>query len=121
MTFNFDKEFNYDGLKGTLKITIPVEVIKSHVDGKVKDVARKANISGFRPGKVPVSVIRSRYLEGILQEETAALAEKAYTESMSSEGIDVAGDPNFDMETIVWDKPAQLTVPFEVQFDHTEK
>ena len=113
MTFNFDKDFSYDGLKGTLKITIPVDVVQSHVNTKVSEVARKANIPGFRPGKVPVSFVKSRYLPGILQEESAQLAEKAYTEAMTESGVDIAGEPSFDLSEVEMDKPISLTVTFE--------
>ena len=44
---------------------------------RLRRLHRKANIPGFRPGKVPVSFVKSRYLPGILQEESAQLAEKA--------------------------------------------
>lgn len=119
--FSFDKQVEFEGLKGTLKILIPSAEFKKRVDAKVHEVARKASISGFRPGKVPANLIRTRYLPSILQDEGISIADEAYNRAMADGGYSLAADPEIELQPqpLVIDKDIDLLVKFEIipEFD----
>lgn len=116
VTFSFDNKVDFDGLKGTLKISIPSDELKKRVDAKIREVAQKASISGFRPGKVPANVIRSRYLPSILQEEGVAMADEAYNQVMTEGQYSLAADPDIDLkpQPLHIDQSIDMEVKFEV-------
>tara|TARA_Y200000002_G_C22678923_1_gene663197 strand:- start:14 stop:1327 length:1314 start_codon:yes stop_codon:yes gene_type:complete len=117
--FAFEKTFKFDGLKGTLSISIPVDVVKSRVDAKISEVARTISLPGFRSGKSSSSIklkaqqVRNMYLSSILQEEGANLADQAFNLSMEEEKVSVAGEPDFDVSPFEWEQPINFTVNFE--------
>ena len=50
-----------DGLSHAFKIVVPAGDIDSKIEDRLKEVASNIKIPGFRPGKVPLSVVRKRY------------------------------------------------------------
>lgn len=84
---------NIDDLNAILK----VEVVKDDYEGKVNDVLKehkkKANIKGFRPGKVPFGLIKKMYGDGVQLEEINKIVSEAVGNYISEEKLDVLGDP----------------------------
>ena len=50
-----------DKLERKITLTLPANVIQSEVDSRLKRLARTVKMDGFRPGKVPMSVVAQRY------------------------------------------------------------
>ena len=50
-----------DKLERKITLTLPVNVIQSEVDSRLKRLARTVKMDGFRPGKVPINVVAQRY------------------------------------------------------------
>src|SRR6476660_3267392 len=48
-------------LERKMTLTLPVNVIQSEVDSRLKRLARTVKMDGFRPGKVPMTVVAQRY------------------------------------------------------------
>ncbi|MCF8222825.1 MAG: trigger factor [Bacteroidales bacterium] len=84
---------NIDDLNAILK----VEVVKDDYEGKVNDVLKehkkKANIKGFRPGKVPFGLIKKMYGDGVQLEEINKIVSEALGNYISEEKLDILGDP----------------------------
>ncbi|MFP6732187.1 MAG: trigger factor [Alphaproteobacteria bacterium] len=62
-----------DGLKHEFKIVVDAKDIQIRIDARLEEIKKTANIPGFRPGKVPVSMLRKRYgdaLRGEILEQT---------------------------------------------------
>ena len=58
-----------DNLNAVLTLKVEEEDYKQRVEEVLKDYRRKANIPGFRPGKVPLGMIRKMYYKPVLADE----------------------------------------------------
>lgn len=84
------------GLERRMVINVPADKINSEVDKRVKDTARRVRLDGFRPGKVPVSVVRQRFGQGIRAEVLQDVVRDSYVEALDKESIVPAGYPRFE-------------------------
>ncbi|MCG9722023.1 trigger factor [Shewanella sp. Isolate7] len=83
------------GLERRLTISVPAEQIEKAVSDSLKNEAKRARIPGFRPGKVPVSVINKRYGKAIRQEITGEVMQRNFVEAIIAEKLNPAGAPTF--------------------------
>lgn len=83
------------GLERRLTISVPAEQIEKAVSDSLKNEAKRARIPGFRPGKVPVSVINKRYGNAIRQDITGEVMQRNFVEAIIAEKLNPAGAPTF--------------------------
>lgn len=83
------------GLERRLTISVPAEQIEKTVNAALKSEAKKARLPGFRPGKVPVSVINKRYGKAIRQDITGEVMQRNFVEAIVAEKLNPAGAPTF--------------------------
>ena len=79
-----------------LTISIPSEEIESQVTQRLKEVARKAKVPGFRPGKVPQSIIKKRYQPQVTNEVINETINSSYMDALGKEKIMPAGLVSID-------------------------
>ncbi len=75
-----------------IKITVGVEDYGEAVEKALREYKRKANIPGFRPGMVPMGIIRKMYGKGMVAEQSYRTASNAVFEYLQKENIDFVGD-----------------------------
>ncbi|MBJ2135337.1 MAG: trigger factor [Alteromonadaceae bacterium] len=102
------------GLERRLTITVPAESIDSQVKSRLQQLAKTQRINGFRPGKVPVSVIKKRYGQAVRQEIAGEAMQRNFYEAIVQEKITPAGMPNFEMKTDVDGQDLEFVAAFEV-------
>lgn len=105
-----------DSTNATIKIILKEADYQPNVDKKVKDYGKKANIKGFRPGKVPTSYIKKLYGKSILVEEINQLLSQSLNSYIKDEKLQVLGDPmpkQEDAAKIDWDNQKE----FEFEYD----
>ena len=73
-------EVKSEGLRREFNISVPASDIAETMDARLKEVAKTIKMPGFRPGKVPVSLVRQRYGESLRGE----ILEKTVNESSST-------------------------------------
>ena len=78
--------------KKNLVIEIPSDEVDAEVARITRDLSRTVRVPGFRPGKVPTSVVKQRFREEILHEVGHALVPKAVSAALSDRGIRAGGD-----------------------------
>jgi trigger factor len=113
LEIKLDKKSNTEGL---IKIKLTEGDYQPHVEEKVKDYARKANIKGFRPGKVPTGVIKRMFGKSILVDEINHLLSHKLSDYIKDNNIKILGDPLPNHEAaqhIDWD--SQKDFEFEYQ------
>ncbi len=107
---------NIDDLNAVLNIQIEKTDYEGKVESVLKDYRKKANIKGFRPGMVPIGVIRKMYGKAAKVEEINKTISESIHKYLHDEKIDILGDPmpkTDDIENIDFD----LQDDFKFSFD----
>ncbi|MFZ6010856.1 MAG: trigger factor [Bacteroidota bacterium] len=107
--------------EGLIKIKLTEGDYQPHVEEKVRDYARKANIKGFRQGKVPTGVIKKMFGKSILVDEINHLLSHKLSDYIKDNKLKILGDPlpNADKaRDIDWD--SQKDFEFEYQIGMVE-
>src|SRR4030043_1898344 len=82
---------------GDLNAVLTVKLGKADYEGKVetvlKDYRKKANIKGFRPGMVPIGLIRKMYGNAVKIDEINKAVSENIRKYLTDEKIDILGDP----------------------------
>jgi trigger factor len=82
-----------DKLERKMTLTLPVNTIQSEVDSRLKKLARTVKMDGFRPGKVPLSVVAQRYGYSVQYEVMNDKVGEAFAAAANEAKLRVAGQP----------------------------
>lgn len=80
-------------LIATVKIEVTEDDYRDPVNKTLKDYQRKANMPGFRPGKVPFGVINKMYGKGVLAEEVNKILSDSLAKYITDNKIEILGNP----------------------------
>lgn len=80
-------------LERKITLTLPADVIQNEVTRRLKDVARKVKMDGFRPGKVPMSVVAQHYGYSVHYEVMQDKVGEAFATAANEAQLRVAGQP----------------------------
>ncbi len=81
-----------DGGVSILKIVVNEADYGQAVENQLRDYKRKANVPGFRPGMVPMGIIKKMYGKHVVAEQSYHLASNSAFEYLKKENIDYVGD-----------------------------
>lgn len=101
-------------LERRMTVGVPAERIESAVDKSLQQTARRAKIPGFRPGKVPMSVIRQRYEGAARQEALGDLIQETFYEAVVEQKLNPAGAPSIEPKVFEKGKDLEYVATFEV-------
>lgn len=85
-----------EGLERKMTVQVPAEQIVSAVEKKLKQVSKTVKLDGFRPGKVPVNVVKKMYGAQIRQEVMGDVIESSYREAIIEQKMRPAGMPQIE-------------------------
>ncbi|MDX2415374.1 MAG: trigger factor family protein, partial [Bacteroidales bacterium] len=108
---------NIDDLNAVLSVNIVKEDYEEKVNEQLKDYKKKANIKGFRPGKVPFGMIKKMYGLNVQVEEINKLVSESINTYITEEKIEILGDPlpKIDEESgIDFETQEEFTFNFEL-------
>ncbi|MGE4053078.1 MAG: trigger factor, partial [Piscinibacter sp.] len=80
-------------LERRITLTLPTDTIKSEVETRLKRLARTVKADGFRPGKVPMSVVAQRYGYSVHYEVMNDKVGEKFNEAVNEAKLRVAGAP----------------------------
>ena len=101
-------------LERKIILTIPAERIKFEIDKRLQKLARTARMDGFRPGKVPMDVVKKQYGYGVHQEVLNERVGQAFYEAVNEAGINIAGRPTINELAHEGNTDMQFEAIFEV-------
>ena len=111
------KEKKTTGLKREFEITITNQTIDQLVQNKISELAPKAIIPGFRPGKVPHNIIKSRFGKQIFGEVVNESLNTASKKIVDDFKINAATQPKMDVESLDEGKDIKVNYSVEVMPD----
>src|SRR5215510_1539276 len=96
-----------------LTIEVPTEEVNEAIGHAAAKLGKQARIPGFRPGKVPTTVIRQRFKPQIMQDVAEHLISKAVGDALTQKGVEPIDTP--DIKDLVLEEGKPLT--FKASFD----
>jgi trigger factor len=108
---------NIDDLNAILKVEIKKPDYEEKVENVLKDYRKKANIKGFRPGMVPIGLVKKMYGRAVQIEEINKVITENIQKYLTDEKIEVLGDPlpkTDEQEKIDFDTQEDFTFSFEL-------
>jgi trigger factor len=103
-----------EGCKHELEISIPVDEVESETNRVATDVQKRAKLPGFRPGKVPSSLIRKQFASDIRQQVLESLIPKHLQKRFETDNLNVVGTPDIRDVHFHDGEPLRFKAEFEV-------
>lgn len=102
------------GLRREMRVKVPADRVSQAVDQRLRRMAQRAKVPGFRPGKAPFKVIVQQYGESARLDAVADLVNQTYPEALSQAGVSPAGQPKIDVTAEKPGEPLEYIAHFEV-------
>lgn len=102
------------GLERKVTVSVPTEKVEEEVSQRLKGLAHKVKIDGFRPGKVPFDVVKKRYSNSIREEVAREMVQSTLFEALQKNELIPAGYPFVEPEQVEAGKDFKYTATFEI-------
>lgn len=109
------------GLERRMTVQVPAERVESEVENRLKSMRGRIRMDGFRPGKVPLKVVRQRYGAQVRNEILGEVIQSTYSEALDEQDLRPAGQPSVEPTQIEPGKDLEYTATFEVMPEVTVK
>lgn len=100
-------------LERRMTVTVPAERLEKEVQNRLNSLARTVKISGFRPGKVPLSEVQRRYGDQVRREVINDMVHTTFQEAAIQEDLEPTGAPHVEINPGA-DQGLEYTAVFEV-------
>ncbi|WGF89151.1 trigger factor [Marinivivus vitaminiproducens] len=107
-------ETNADGLKREYKITVPASEIEGRISTRLTDLGRQIKMPGFRPGKVPVSLLRKQHGKRVLGEVLEDTVNEGSRQAISTHELRPALRPKIEVTSFDEGADLEFTMAVEV-------
>ena len=101
-------------LERRMEVSVPRERIEQAIDERLKRVSRTAKLKGFRPGKVPLKVVKQQFGAQVRQEVLSDLMQSSFAEAVSQEKLKPAAGPRIEPLAVGPDEDLRYRATFEV-------
>lgn len=92
------KEVKNEGLNVELEITVEAKDIDKHVDAKLTEYGKTVKLPGFRPGKVPMDLLKQRYGKAVLGEVLESAVNDSTQKALNEKGLRPALQPKIEVK-----------------------
>lgn len=103
-----------EGCKHEIEITVPVDEITRETDRVVANIQQKVRLPGFRPGKAPANLIRTKFAHQVREDVLENLMPKYFDKRVKEEELQVVGRPNVKDVEFKDGEPLKFKAEFEV-------
>jgi trigger factor len=107
------KEVKNEGLSRELEVIVSAADIDSHTNERLLEVGKTLKVPGFRPGKVPMNILKQRYGKAVLGEVLEIAVNKATREALEQQNIRPAYQPKIEVTEFDDGKDLKFTVAVE--------
>ena len=103
-----------EGCKHALEITVPLAEVEQETERAAAQIQGKARLPGFRPGKAPLSIVKTRFAGDIRQEVLDALVPRFLQAAVEQDNLHLVGRPNISDVHFHTGEPLRFRAEFEV-------
>ena len=103
-----------NGLERQITVAVPAEKIETEIKTRLDSLSKRVRISGFRPGKAPLHVIKQHYGDKVQQEVMGEVLESSFYEAVVKEKLRPAGSPHIHPKMRQPGQPLEYTATFEI-------
>jgi trigger factor len=103
-----------EGCKHALEITVPVAEVEKETERAAATIQGKARLPGFRPGKAPIGIIKTRFAHDIRQEVLDALVPRYLQAAVEQDNLHLVGRPSITDVHFHSGEPLKFKAEFEV-------
>lgn len=106
-------ETKSEGLSREFKVNLSADEIAEKVDYRLEEIQRTAQLPGFRPGKVPVSVLKKRFGQAVLGEVLEKAIGDSSQQALTEKGVRPAMQPEIEVSEFEDGKDLVYTISVE--------
>ncbi|HCS70220.1 MAG TPA: trigger factor [Rhodospirillaceae bacterium] len=107
-------ETKSEGLSREMKVTVAAKDIEEKINLRLQEVAQSASLPGFRPGKVPVGLLRKRFGPSILGEILDQAVNDSSAQALAEKGIRAATQPQVEITSFDEGKDLEYTLAVDI-------
>lgn len=107
-------ELSAEGLKHQFKIVVPASDLSAKIDERLAEMAKTAAMPGFRPGKVPVGLLKKQYGQALFGEAVEVAVNTSTAKAIEDRGLKPALQPRVDLKQLEEGKDVEFEVLVEV-------
>ena len=104
-----------EGCRHALEISVPAGEVEDETSRVVLDIQKRAKLPGFRPGKVPASLVRKTFAGDVRQKVLESLVPKHLQKRLEAEGLALVGRPDISEVHLHDGEPLSFKATFEVE------
>lgn len=105
---------NLEGLKRLFTVQLPREQYELKLKEQLAKIKANGKFDGFRPGKVPESMIKQRYGKALEQDVLNELIQESLPKALEEAALNPASAPEYDSSSLLEGQPVEYKVKFEV-------
>jgi len=106
-----------EGLEREYKVVIPAADFRAKFDTQLNQLGDRVQLAGFRPGKVPLAVLRQRYGKSVMGEVLERAVSETTEKLVSERGLRPVGQPRIEITSFADDADVEYKVAIEVMPD----
>ena len=110
-------ETKAEGLTREFKIVVPADAIESQVSTRLQELVHTVQLPGFRPGKVPMFLLRKRYGPSVMGEVLERTVNESSQKAMSDRGLRLARQPKIEIASFKDGSDLEYTMAIELMPD----
>lgn len=103
-----------DGLERKLTVAFPAVIVEEKINTRLKELTRNIKLAGFRPGKVPLNIIKKRFFGNGYGEVANQLVRETLAEAFKQSMLHPVNYPKISMDLMEPNKDFHYTAIFEV-------
>lgn len=105
---------NTGALERRMQIQVPAQRVNQAIDQRLQSLSRTVKLNGFRPGKVPVTVVKQQFGAQVRQEVIEKLLQSTFAEAINEQKLNPAGGPKIEDFSAEAGEDMRYKVVFEI-------
>lgn len=107
-------EVSSDGLKRDFKVVIEAKEINEKVENRLREIAGRIKIPGFRPGKAPIKLLKQRYGQSVMGEVLERAVTDSSAQALNERGLRPAVQPKIEIDSFEAGKDLEYSMAIEL-------